>query len=112
SGHYHNHAHFDCLNLSISRNWNYIIYMQNFDIILRTNRELADILTAMNGANDVSIEICVDNYWDNRCRIREKNLGKFGLCPLHLSKSDYGKCAGKSVQLAKGSTQVTLSRQT
>ncbi|GMS90901.1 hypothetical protein PENTCL1PPCAC_13076, partial [Pristionchus entomophagus] len=65
------------------KNWKYIIYQQNHDIIIKTNAEIGQIFETMGGANDIEFSLCPI---DDRCDIPEKNLGKLGLCPKNLNK--------------------------
>ncbi|GMS93403.1 hypothetical protein PENTCL1PPCAC_15578, partial [Pristionchus entomophagus] len=112
AGHYHNHALLDCMRVSRQRKWNYILFLQNHDIMIKSNRELADVFTALNGANDLEFVKCPHAAWDIRCEISEFNLGKLGLCPSELTKEEHARCASLNVQLAKGWTQVSLARET
>ncbi|GMT21815.1 hypothetical protein PFISCL1PPCAC_13112, partial [Pristionchus fissidentatus] len=112
AGHYHSHALLDCMNTARSRKWNYVIFLQNHDIIIKNNKELAAIFGAMNGANDVEMARCPHSAWDVRCEISEMNLGKLGLCPSGLSREDHEECGSQDIQLAKGWTQVSLARET
>ncbi|GMT14064.1 hypothetical protein PFISCL1PPCAC_5361, partial [Pristionchus fissidentatus] len=109
AGHYHTHAFFDCLRHLQSKDWNYIIFLQNNDIMIKSNREIIRIMQTMNGANDIELMQCSK---DGRCDNLETNLGKLDLCPTTLNASDRNTCGKKNVTWGKGSVQVTLSRRT
>ncbi|GMT12214.1 hypothetical protein PFISCL1PPCAC_3511, partial [Pristionchus fissidentatus] len=109
SGHFHNHAHFDCMHLVLLGRWNYIILMQNHDIVVKTTAEISMILKKLNGANDLVIG---KSFWHDRCFIRESNFGKLGLCPGNLDEKEAENCARANIQLAKGFIHMTLSRET
>ncbi|GMT34000.1 hypothetical protein PFISCL1PPCAC_25297, partial [Pristionchus fissidentatus] len=60
------------------KRFEYIFLLQNHDILTRTHREFADILTVMGGATIVDKIRCPTN----RCLWSyPKNLGELDLCP-------------------------------
>ncbi|KAH7701592.1 Protein H41C03.3 [Aphelenchoides avenae] len=56
AGHYMNYAFFECMKVLLekSKNWKYLIFLQNHDVMLKTNEELVRIHKWFNGSNDVS----------------------------------------------------------
>ncbi|GMR52767.1 hypothetical protein PMAYCL1PPCAC_22962, partial [Pristionchus mayeri] len=102
-------AHFDCLRNIRKRKWNYVIFQQNHDIVIKTNSEIVEIFKAMGGANDMEMSMCP---LDGRCDLREKNLGRLGLCPKDLSDKELKECEKEEITMAKGWAEVSLTRET
>ena len=53
SGHNMSSAHLTCMKYLLTKPWKYVILLQTHDMLLKTNRELVEILTVYNGTNDV-----------------------------------------------------------
>ncbi|CEF70402.1 Glycosyl transferase, family 25 and Glycosyl transferase, family 14-containing protein [Strongyloides ratti] len=41
-------SHYECMKKLINKNWKYILLLQTDDLLIKTNRELVDILTTFN----------------------------------------------------------------
>ncbi|KAH7707245.1 core-2/I-Branching enzyme family protein [Aphelenchoides avenae] len=56
AGHNMNYAFFECMKVLLekSKNWKYLVFQQNHDVMLKTNEELVQIQKWFNGSNDVS----------------------------------------------------------
>ncbi|KAI6185410.1 hypothetical protein M3Y98_00020300 [Aphelenchoides besseyi] len=59
AGHNTNAHHQECLKILgvPSKEWRYVMLLQNYDVMLKTNQELVQILTWYNGTNDVTTEV-------------------------------------------------------
>ncbi|KAI6171285.1 Beta-1,3-galactosyl-O-glycosyl-glycoprotein beta-1,6-N-acetylglucosaminyltransferase 3 [Aphelenchoides bicaudatus] len=57
-GHNTNSHHMECLKWLAHKNrkWKYVMLLQNFDVPLKTNQEMVQILNWYNGSNDVTTQ--------------------------------------------------------
>ncbi|CAI4225878.1 unnamed protein product [Auanema sp. JU1783] len=55
NGHYINFGHWDCTRtmLRFSSNWKYVLWLQNYDVFLKTNEEISQIIRFLNGSQSV-----------------------------------------------------------
>ncbi|KHN72286.1 N-acetyllactosaminide beta-1,6-N-acetylglucosaminyl-transferase, isoform C [Toxocara canis] len=102
AGHNMDRSYLECLRLirKLPR-WKYAILLQNYDIPLRTNREMIMILKALNGSNDISISVPFSH--------RIPKHSDWSYKALQLFK-DTSENDNRVLQIAKGSTAASLSR--
>ncbi|VDK17636.1 unnamed protein product [Anisakis simplex] len=102
AGHNMDRSYLECLKLIRKlTNWKYAILLQNYDIPLKTNHEMAAILRALNGSNDVSVSKPFSH--------RIPRYKDWSYEALHLFK-DSNQNDNRTLRIAKGSTAATLSR--
>ncbi|KAI6170487.1 hypothetical protein M3Y97_01149600 [Aphelenchoides bicaudatus] len=67
-GHYTNDHHLECLKLLATkeRKWKYVAMLQNYDVPLKTNQEMVQILSWYNGANDITTQGRFLSLWEIR----------------------------------------------
>ncbi|GMR35026.1 hypothetical protein PMAYCL1PPCAC_05221, partial [Pristionchus mayeri] len=107
AGHNHNKAHLDCMRATRKIRWEYAMLLQNHDVMLKTHKQMTEILRIYGGANDIEITPCP--AW--RCLpTLERNLGTLGLCPKDLSEEEFVKCNSTELRWGKGSMEGLLSR--
>uniref|UniRef100_A0A914C3N7 Uncharacterized protein n=1 Tax=Acrobeloides nanus TaxID=290746 RepID=A0A914C3N7_9BILA len=56
SGKEMNYAYMECMKILYEYQWNYLILLQNHDVITKTNYEVMQILQLFCGANDVRVQ--------------------------------------------------------
>ncbi|ETN74899.1 Core-2/I-Branching enzyme [Necator americanus] len=84
-GSYMNHAFYECLKLLITKQeWQYVLLMQNHDIMIKSVYETVTILDSLGGANDVHVKPCEEDRWNHSAKWDASSL-KF----YHN-----GKCSG------------------
>ncbi|CAI2346371.1 unnamed protein product [Caenorhabditis sp. 36 PRJEB53466] len=105
AGHNMNFAHFECMKTLINiPNWDYLVLMQNHDVIGKSIYELSRIFELLGGANDVEI--------DKEFGRVDKKF-RWDLESLQLFRDESSippEFLNKSLQIAKGSVQGSLSR--
>ncbi|ETN83062.1 hypothetical protein NECAME_01861 [Necator americanus] len=99
-----NKAHFECLKFLIKKQgWNYVLLLQNYDVIIKSVYEIVEIYRLLSGANDVEI---VRAPLDLRIRHRRRwDAKSLNLFP-EASKSK----ENATLRFAKGVVQASLSR--
>ncbi|CAJ0606098.1 unnamed protein product [Cylicocyclus nassatus] len=60
-----NFAHYDCLKL-LNRytGWQYVLLLQNYDMVIKTVYETVSILKELGGANDNCVRPCESDRWN------------------------------------------------
>ncbi|PIC46635.1 hypothetical protein B9Z55_006259 [Caenorhabditis nigoni] len=104
-GHNINSAHYNCMRVLINKpGWNYVILLQNHDLITKSVYELEQVYEWLGGANDVEITPEAGRL-DNKFKWDPKSLKMFrnesGINEVVLN--------GK-MKFAKGAVQGSLSR--
>ncbi|KAM3727599.1 Beta-1,3-galactosyl-O-glycosyl-glycoprotein beta-1,6-N-acetylglucosaminyltransferase [Dirofilaria immitis] len=101
AGHNTSRSFLECLRV-IRRlsSWKYAILLQNNDIPLKSNREMVQILNALNGSNDINIG------YPNADRIPNDAPWTFRELNLFI---DNKQNDGRKLRIAKGSTSSSLS---
>ncbi|VDO52215.1 unnamed protein product [Haemonchus placei] len=105
-GHYQNHAYHECLKLLVHvPGWEYLIRMQNYDIMLKSVYETVSIFQALNGSNDISVTGCDPLRWDHSAKwdLRSLNLYPEG---SNATLPD----SNTTLKIACGVVQTSLSR--
>ncbi|GMR36749.1 hypothetical protein PMAYCL1PPCAC_06944 [Pristionchus mayeri] len=100
-GHYQNQVHLECMRKMMSREWKYVVVLQNHDIMLKSHGELSRIFAALNGTSDIEVTSC------SRVRCEpflDTNVERLKLCPPSSS------CSSARLRWAKGAQQSSLSR--
>ncbi|PIC46636.1 hypothetical protein B9Z55_006260 [Caenorhabditis nigoni] len=105
AGHNINSAHYNCMRVLINKpGWNYVILLQNHDLITKSVYELEQVYEWLGGANDVEITPEAGRL-DNKFKWDPKSLKMFrnesGINEVVLN--------GK-MKFAKGAAQGSLSR--
>ncbi|KAK5971767.1 Core-2/I-Branching enzyme [Trichostrongylus colubriformis] len=104
AGRYQNHAHHECLKLLINvPGWEYVILMQNYDVIIRSVYETISIFQALNGSNDISVVGCDPRRLDHSAA--------WDIRSLKLLPNEYNASAvqNKTLRFKCGSVQASLS---
>uniref|UniRef100_A0A7I5E8W6 Glycosyltransferase family 92 protein n=1 Tax=Haemonchus contortus TaxID=6289 RepID=A0A7I5E8W6_HAECO len=105
-GHYQNHAYHECLKLLVHiPGWEYLIRMQNYDIMLKSVYETVSIFQALHGRNDISVTDCDPRRWDHSAKwdLRSLNLYPEG---SNVTLPD----SNVTLKIACGVVQTSLSR--
>ncbi|GMT16699.1 hypothetical protein PFISCL1PPCAC_7996, partial [Pristionchus fissidentatus] len=92
-GHNQNQAHLKCMSKLMKREWKYVLVLQNHDILLKSNTELARIFSILNGTCDIEVTTC------SRIRCEpflDTNTMRLKLCPKSAP------CPSDKLQWAKG----------
>ncbi|TKR80098.1 hypothetical protein L596_014227 [Steinernema carpocapsae] len=101
-GHNMNLAHWECVKEIRNVSWNYLHFMQNHDIPLRTNLETVRILKIFNGSNDVEF-----GPFPKGERVSKDS--SFTFESLKLFKNETLN-TNETLKLAKGGVQSAFSR--
>ncbi|VDN08261.1 unnamed protein product [Thelazia callipaeda] len=101
AGHNTSRSFLECLKLIRQfSHWKYAILLQNNDIPLKTNREMVEILTALNGSNDINVG------YPNVDRVPSDAPWTFRTLQLFNDNIENDE---RILRLAKGSTSISLS---
>ncbi|EYC28952.1 hypothetical protein Y032_0007g3515 [Ancylostoma ceylanicum] len=77
-GRFMNHAFHECLKLLITKpGWQYVLLMQNHDVMIKSVYETVAILSALGGANDVHVRPCEGRRWNHSSRWDARSLGLY-----------------------------------
>ncbi|CAP24007.2 Protein CBG02521 [Caenorhabditis briggsae] len=105
AGHNINSAHYNCMRVLINKpGWNYVILLQNHDLITKSVYELEQVYEWLGGANDVEITPEAGRL-DNKFKWDPKSLKMF----RNATGIDEVILNGK-MKFAKGAAQGSLSR--
>ncbi|KAK6113327.1 Core-2/I-Branching enzyme family protein [Brugia pahangi] len=101
AGHNMSRSFLECLRM-VRRllGWKYAILLQNNDIPLKSNREMVQILSALNGSNDINIG------YPNADRVPNGAPWTFRALTLF---NDEKQNDDRKLRIAKGSTSASLS---
>ncbi|CAJ0936045.1 unnamed protein product, partial [Mesorhabditis belari] len=107
SGHNNNRAHLLCLELLLKyQNWEYVLMLQNHDLVAHTNSELSKMLSLLNGTNDFNL----DNMIWGRVRANQSfTMDDLNFFTKHTPLSFPERETAK-LDFAKGLEQATLNR--
>ncbi|KHJ95023.1 Core-2/I-Branching enzyme [Oesophagostomum dentatum] len=106
SGRSMNKAHLACLKLLIELpGWNYVMLLQNHDVIIKSVYEIAEIYDLFGGANDVELNRLPFEMYDNDMNWNAKTLKLFG----NKSRVKHSR-RNAQLHFAKGVVQASLSR--
>ncbi|CAI4228548.1 unnamed protein product [Auanema sp. JU1783] len=106
SGHFMNHAHYECLKLILKRKqWGYALLLQNHDTITKNVYDLSAVYDELAGANDAELTHCPSGRYDPKEHYDARSLKLFRNESLATAKQ-----LNATLQFAKGATQVSLSR--
>lgn len=97
-----NYAYVECLKVLQKYPWNYVVLLQNHDILTKTNYELTQIFRLFCGANDIRTSPPMME------RFKENANWTFEALDLLNNPGDY--IDGLGLTLAKGQAQSSLSR--
>ncbi|KAK6732739.1 hypothetical protein RB195_016851 [Necator americanus] len=105
-GHYMNHAHYACMQLLLQKQgWEYILLLQNHDVIIKSPYEMVEIYKLLDGANDVEISLPPEDRWDHN--------KSWDALSLHLFRNESEMSSSQlnaTIKFAKGAVQASLSR--
>ncbi|EGT56360.1 hypothetical protein CAEBREN_19876 [Caenorhabditis brenneri] len=105
AGHNINSAHYNCMRVLINKpGWNYVILLQNHDIITKSVYEMEQIYEWLGGANDIEITP-ESGRLDNKFKWDPKSLKMF--------RNETGMnqtILNTKMKFAKGAAQGSLSR--
>ncbi|KAI3408874.1 hypothetical protein GPALN_007468 [Globodera pallida] len=110
AGHNMTRAFLDCLHLLTvpEKRWEYVAILQNYDVAIKTNREMVQIYRWLNGANDVEVT------WPPKGRVNESLDWSFEAIRLFRNESrnvlDVEGFPPKLV-ISKGYVASSLSRK-
>ncbi|VDO69304.1 unnamed protein product [Heligmosomoides polygyrus] len=113
AGHYMDHAFYNCMKLFSKRpGWEYMILLQNHDVIIKSPYEIVEIYKSLGGANDVEITPCPDGRWNHSLKWDARSLKLFAnvVIPQLSESSVSSKQLSATLRFAKGATQASLSR--
>ncbi|KAL3990911.1 Core-2/I-Branching enzyme family protein [Acanthocheilonema viteae] len=101
AGHNTSRSFLECLRVMRKLpGWKYAILLQNNDIPLKSNREMVQILTALNGSNDINVG------YPNADRVPNDAPWTFRSLTLF---NDDKQNDDRKLRIAKGSTSASLS---
>ncbi|EFP11418.1 hypothetical protein CRE_09696 [Caenorhabditis remanei] len=63
-GHRQDLAHFDCLERLLDRNWSHAITLQNFDMLIKTPRQLSDLSDLLNYTSIMGFDYGLKDRYD------------------------------------------------
>ncbi|CAJ0606311.1 unnamed protein product [Cylicocyclus nassatus] len=73
-----NQAHYDCLQLlSEHKSWEYVLLLQNYDMMIKTVYETVSILKEFGGANDICARPCERERWNHSAKWDVRSLKLF-----------------------------------
>ncbi|KAL6734021.1 hypothetical protein Aduo_004608 [Ancylostoma duodenale] len=106
AGHFMNHAHYSCMKLLVQKQgWEYILLLQNHDVIIKSPYEMVEIYKLLEGANDIEITPCPEDRLDQTRQWDARSLNLFrnesAVTPKQLNAH---------LTFAKGAAQASLSR--
>ncbi|PAV78042.1 hypothetical protein WR25_00924 isoform B [Diploscapter pachys] len=107
SGHYQDHGHFLCMKTLIERDskWQHILLLQNFDMIVRTMKEIVEMSKIFNGTQSIQVVGPIYGRYDNKANWTPKGL--------KLWKNETGKTKAQletKLDIGKGNNEAFLSR--
>ncbi|VDK87524.1 unnamed protein product [Litomosoides sigmodontis] len=101
AGHNTSRSFLECLRVIRKLpGWKYAILLQNNDIPLKSNREMVQILNALNGSNDINVG------YPNADRVPSGAPWTFRTLSLF---NDHRQNDDRKLRIAKGSTSASLS---
>ncbi|KAK6756755.1 hypothetical protein RB195_014904 [Necator americanus] len=109
-GSYMNHAFYECLKLLITKQeWQYVLLMQNHDIMIKSVYETVTILDSLGGANDVHVKPCEEDRWNHSAKWDASSLKFYhnGKCSESVATQAQLKT---NLTIARGAVQASLSR--
>ncbi|ETN83048.1 Core-2/I-Branching enzyme [Necator americanus] len=93
-----NKAHYMCMRMLLKeKGWEYVLLLQNHDVIIKSPYEMVEIYSLLGGANDVHVSRCPEEL----CSPEMKWTPQSGTS---------SKTLDTTIELAKGAVQVSLSR--
>ncbi|CAJ0607473.1 unnamed protein product [Cylicocyclus nassatus] len=106
AGHNMNQAHYDCLKLlSKQKGWQYVLLLQNHDMMIKTVYETVAILKELGGANDICVRQCEPNRWNHSAEWDASSLKLF----RNESQATPTQLA-TNLTIVRGLVQCSLSR--
>ncbi|KAK5983873.1 Core-2/I-Branching enzyme, partial [Trichostrongylus colubriformis] len=105
-GHFMDHAFYKCLQLLVKKSgWEYVLRLQNHDVITKSPYEMVGIYRELDGANDVELTPCPEGRWNRNKKWDARSLKLF----VNESVASATQL-NASLKFAKGATQASLSR--
>ncbi|GMS92855.1 hypothetical protein PENTCL1PPCAC_15030, partial [Pristionchus entomophagus] len=102
-----NYAHLDCMRILESKKFEYVFLLQNHDILTRTHKEFARILSSLEGSTVVDKYPCPSD----RClKSYPTNLGQLELCPTSFTEQELSSCEAGKIRYMKGGMQALLPK--
>ncbi|KAK6732741.1 hypothetical protein RB195_016851 [Necator americanus] len=101
-----NKAHYMCMRMLLKeKGWEYVLLLQNHDVIIKSPYEMVEIYSLLGGANDVHVSRCPEELCSPEMKWTPRSL------KLFLNESGTSsKTLDTTIELAKGAVQVSLSR--